>query len=68
MERTIEDFVEEISENFSELLVEAFYVRYIREFPKKDMRRTIKLTKDEITKKIDIKFNEKLESINLPPV
>ena len=68
MERTIEEFVEEISDNFSELLVEAFYIRYIREFPKKDMRRCVKLTKEEIIKKIAKRFNDKLTSINLPPV
>ena len=44
MERIAEDFVEEISENFSELLVESFCIRYIGEFPVEEMRRAIKLT------------------------
>ncbi len=68
MERIAEDFVEEISENFSELLVESFCIRYIGEFPVEEMRRAIKLTEKKIAKKIDIKFNKKLELLDLPPV
>lgn len=65
MKRNEQDFIEEITENFSELLVEAFYIRYIREFPKEKMVETINLTKEVLEKKINEKFNKKLKRLHI---
>ena len=54
MKRNEQEFIEEITENFSELFVEAFYIRYLREFSKERMM-TI----------INLKFHNKLKKLHL---
>ena len=65
MKRNEQDFIEEITENFSELFVEAFYIRYLREFPEEKMLTTINLTKERLEEKISLKFKKKLKKMHL---
>ncbi len=65
MKRNEQEFIEEITENFSELFVEAFYIRYLREFSKERMMTIINLTKDRLEEKINLKFHNKLKKLHL---
>ena len=54
------EFLEEITENFSTLFVETFYLRYLDQFGDKNILKDINYTKDMLLKKIDEKINKKL--------
>lgn len=56
------EFLEEITENFSTLFVETFYLRYLDQFGDKNILKDINYTKDILLKKIDEKINKKLEN------
>ena len=58
----IKDFIEEITDNFSTLFVETFYLRYLDQFGEENILKDINYTKDMLLKKIDEKIQQKLES------
>lgn len=63
MENNINDFVEEITENFSELFVETFFIRYLNIYDKNELLETVKVLKNEINNKIYNKLIKKLKSM-----
>ena len=59
-------FIEEITNNFSELFVESFIIRYLNNFELKDLQDledSIEITKIQLTKKINKKFSQKLKNL-----
>ncbi len=59
-------FIEEITNNFSELFVESFIIRYLNNFELKDLQDledSIEITKIQLTKKINKKFAQKLKNL-----
>ncbi|MBE6157157.1 MAG: hypothetical protein E7161_05430 [Firmicutes bacterium] len=62
MKRDVNDFLEEITTNFSELFVETFLLRYLNEFNKKELLKNINIVKQKLIKKIDnILINIKID-------
>lgn len=58
MKRDVNDFLEEITSNFSELFVETFLLRYLSEFDKNDLLDVVPRLNCFLRKKV----NKKLES------
>ncbi len=62
MNKKTSEFLEEITNNFSTLFVETFYLRYLDQFGEENILKDINYTKDMLLKKIDEKIQQKLES------
>ena len=63
MPKRVIDFVNEFTNNFSELYVETFLVRYLTEYDKNTLLETIKLTNQNIQKKINKLFLDNLSDM-----
>lgn len=63
MKNNIDNFVEEITTNFSELFVETFFLRYLSEFDKNELLQTTKEAELMLKKKIAKEMKTKLKSI-----
>ncbi len=63
MKRNEDKFIGEITENFSELFVDTFWIRYMKEFSNPNIELIGKVQK-ELTKKINLKFQKKLQNLN----
>ena len=63
MKNDINDFVEEITSNFSELFVETFFLRYLSTFKKDDLLETIFKSQKILNKKLDKKIKNKLNEM-----
>ena len=63
MKNNINEFVGEITDNFSELFVETFFLRYLSDYDKNQLLDTIKILKQELNVKVNNQFNEKLKKM-----
>ena len=63
MEMSKEKFAEEITNNFSELFVETFFMRYISEFDKSGLLDDVKEVIDSLQEKVKKEMIRKLQSI-----
>lgn len=61
MKNNVEDFIEEITTNFSELFVETFFIRYLSDYDVNDLEKVLKKLKVKLNSKINDRLNEKLE-------
>ncbi len=62
MNKKTNEFIEEITDNFSTLFVETFYLRYLDQFGESNILKDVNYTKDLLLKKIDAEFEKKLEN------
>ena len=62
MNKKTNEFIEEITYNFSTLFVETFYLRYLDQFGESNILKDVNYTKDLLLKKIDAEFEKKLEN------
>jgi hypothetical protein len=53
MKRDDLDFIEEFTDNYSELFVESFIMQFLVSFKEEDKIKYIKIAKEELDKKID---------------
>lgn len=60
MKENINELLEEITTNFSELFTETFFIRYLSEFDKDDLLESAKQVNKLLTKKINNKLEKKL--------
>lgn len=60
MEKNIDVFLEEITDNFSKLFVETFIMRYLVDYDKKYLLHSIELAKDKLDYKINKYFKQKI--------
>lgn len=60
MNKEIDNFLNEFTDNFSDLLVETFFIRYIGMYGNKNISESINKLKILLMNKIDIKINKKL--------
>ena len=65
MEKRVNDFVKEFTDNFSELYVESFFIKYLSEYDKKDLLETIQLTNKKMQQKIIKLFMNNLIDMNI---
>lgn len=63
MKNNVNDFVEEITTNFSELFVETFFLRYLSDFKKDELLEITKIVKNKLDYKINKKLFQKLKSM-----
>lgn len=63
MKNNVNDFVEEITTNFSELFVETFFLRYLSDFKKDELLEITKIVKNKLNDKINKKIFQKLKSM-----
>jgi len=63
MKNNVNDFVEEITTNFSELFVETFFLRYLSDFKKDELLEITKIVKNKLDDKINKKLFQKLKSM-----
>ena len=63
MNSKIDDFVEEITDNFSNLFVEAFFIRYFDKFNEKNLLPTIEKTYTKLQEKLEVSFVNRLKNI-----
>ena len=60
MEKNVEVFVKEFTDNFSELFVESFFIRYMSNGSEKDLLIAIKEAKKLLNQKLNRFFSGKL--------
>ena len=65
MKKNIHSFIEEITNNFSELFIETFMIRYLSDYSKEELLENIDRTKTELKKKIDKGFKNKLNEFGI---
>lgn len=65
MKKDIHSFIEEITNNFSELFIETFMIRYLSDYSKEELLENIDRTKTELKKKIDKGFKNKLNEFGI---
>ncbi len=63
MNKKINDFLEEFSDNFSELYVETFLIRYLNNFNENELITNIKELNNLTNTKIKKLFAKKLEEV-----
>lgn len=63
MSKSEKEFVEEITDKFSELFIETFFIRYLSDYPKEDLINTLNLTTKKLNKKIIKLVNKKLQQM-----
>ena len=64
MKKDIDEFIEEITSNFSELFVETFFIRCLDNYDKNVLLKVIKDVKRKLNTKIDKKITEKFKTLN----
>ena len=63
MTKKLDNFLEEFTNNFSELYVETFLIRYLNDFNEKDLVNTIESLNTKLNVKINQLFRSKLEDM-----
>ena len=65
MKQDINNFIEEITNNFSELFVETFFIRYLSDYSKDDLLKNTIKAKRKLNEKIETKFFNKLNEFGI---
>jgi len=65
MKKDVDIFLDEVSENFSELFVETFFIRYLSNFNRDDIIRDINALKIKLYKKINTKLDKALKNLEI---
>ncbi len=63
MKNDTKKFVNEITDNFSELFVETFFIRYLKDFQIDGLIENIIISQDMLTEKINKYFLKKLKQM-----
>lgn len=63
MKREIDDFLEEITNNFSELFVETFLLRFLDEFDKNILLDSVEVASKKLNNKVGKNFIKKLKKM-----
>ncbi len=63
MEKKVKDFIEEITDKFSELYVETFLIRYLSDYKEHDLIETLKNANTKLKTKIKIRITDALEEM-----
>ncbi len=64
MNKNLEKMIDEFTNNYSELLVEVFYIKYINDFDLNDFDKAIEKLYQELIYKINNKLYNKLKSLH----
>lgn len=65
MKKDVDIFLDEVSENFSELFVETFFIRYLSNFNRDDIISDINALKIKLYKKINTKLDQALKNLEI---
>jgi len=63
MKKELNEFIEEITNNFSELFVETFFIRYLSDYSKNDLLDVIQETKKILDIKLENNIKYKLNEL-----
>lgn len=64
MNKNLEKMIDKFTNNYSELLVEVFYIKYINDFDLNDFDKAIEKLYQELIYKINNKLYNKLKSLH----
>lgn len=63
MKNNIDEFIEEITTNFSDLFVETFFLRYLSNYDANELLGIIKILKNKLNSKVNKKLIQKLNGL-----
>ncbi len=66
MNKNLDKMIDEYTNNYSELFIEAFYIKYINDFDIKEFDQALEKLYQELTYKINNKIYNKLKRMQYP--